>query len=157
MESPRAEVANSTHNESSVKPTDLMPWGKHKGIALKDIPPDYGLWLLKQADFEARNPGLAAFFKDGSDVSQPAPAPAKAVAPPQAVSALEAELLGMSPNGFRAWWAGAYGTRLRADEITYIPHLRVAIAAWEAAANTFYPELQRLQTELLKHKPVEQF
>jgi hypothetical protein len=26
-----------------------MPWGKHKGAQLKDIPADYFLWLMEQS------------------------------------------------------------------------------------------------------------
>lgn len=26
-----------------------MPWGEHKGIPMEDVPPDYLLWLFRQA------------------------------------------------------------------------------------------------------------
>lgn len=29
---------------------DTMPWGKHKGTPLKDVPKDYLLWVLREAD-----------------------------------------------------------------------------------------------------------
>jgi len=31
---------------------DTMPFGKHKGIAIKDLPDDYREWLLKQSDID---------------------------------------------------------------------------------------------------------
>ena len=31
-------------------PITKMPWGKHKGKALKDIPPDYVTWMLTKAE-----------------------------------------------------------------------------------------------------------
>ena len=31
---------------------DIMPFGKHKGTAIKDLPKDYKDWLLKQPDVD---------------------------------------------------------------------------------------------------------
>ena len=31
---------------------DIMPFGKHKGIAIKDLPQDYKEWFLKQGDID---------------------------------------------------------------------------------------------------------
>lgn len=28
----------------------IMPFGKHKGVAIKDVPADYKRWLMKQPD-----------------------------------------------------------------------------------------------------------
>jgi len=30
--------------------TDLMPWGKHKGIPMSDVPADYLHWIWTQND-----------------------------------------------------------------------------------------------------------
>lgn len=30
----------------TMKDTDLMPWGKHKGTPIGDVPADYLIWLL---------------------------------------------------------------------------------------------------------------
>ncbi len=38
-------------SEKSRIPT-VMPFGKHKGMALKDVPSDYKRWLLKQPDVD---------------------------------------------------------------------------------------------------------
>lgn len=36
-----------------------MPWGKHKGEELDDIPTGYLTWLLSQTDIDNTNPELA--------------------------------------------------------------------------------------------------
>ena len=38
-------------SEHARKPT-VMRFGKHKGVAIKDLPADYVDWLLKQADLD---------------------------------------------------------------------------------------------------------
>lgn len=38
-------------SEAARVPT-IMPFGKHKGMAIRDVPPDYKRWLLCQADID---------------------------------------------------------------------------------------------------------
>ena len=40
-----------------------MPFGKHKGAPLKDVPADYLLWLADQDGFAERNPELSAYVE----------------------------------------------------------------------------------------------
>lgn len=37
-----------------------MPWGKHAGQQLEDIPSHYLQWLLSDTDVDKTNPALAA-------------------------------------------------------------------------------------------------
>jgi hypothetical protein len=37
-----------------------MPWGKHRGLALEQLPLDYLLWLLRLEDLHERWPDLHA-------------------------------------------------------------------------------------------------
>lgn len=49
-----------------------MPWGKHKGTPLKDVPRDYLLWVLREADKAA--PELKAEIQqvlDADDSNRP--------------------------------------------------------------------------------------
>jgi len=45
----------------------LMPWGKHKGSKLVDIPPAYLLWLFEQTWIKDY-PGLHAYLKKNEDL-----------------------------------------------------------------------------------------
>lgn len=36
--------------------TDLMPFGKHKGTELKNVPADYLLWLRDESGIALRSP-----------------------------------------------------------------------------------------------------
>ena len=48
----------------SARIPSVMPFGKHKGIAIKDIPADYKQWLLKQPDVD---PYLASALRGGKE------------------------------------------------------------------------------------------
>ncbi len=43
-----------------------MPWGKNKGTPLKDIPPDYFIWLKEQS-WLPQWPQLAAYIEKNAD------------------------------------------------------------------------------------------
>ena len=45
--------------------TDLMPFGKHKGTPLKDVPKDYFSWLKSQ-DWLGKWPRLAAYIDEAA-------------------------------------------------------------------------------------------
>lgn len=130
-----------------MKPTDLMPFGKHKGIPLKDVPKDYISWLIVQEGFKDRSPALYAFFARGEDIPDP-----KAVATDKALStellAIKNDLLNSAPEGFKAWWQQAYGRLDTEGPNTLIPYLRVAIEAWRGCATIFYDRELALRREL---------
>lgn len=44
----------------------LMPWGKHKGAMLKDIPAEYLLWYFEQS-WASDWPGFYAYVKNRED------------------------------------------------------------------------------------------
>lgn len=46
----------------------LMPWGDHKGTALKDVPAIYKAWLLSQKHWIQDWPGLASYLRKHHDV-----------------------------------------------------------------------------------------
>lgn len=54
-----------------------MPWGKHKGEPLEDVPSHYLTWLLSETDVDKTNPGLAQEaqnqldMRDGRGVARP--------------------------------------------------------------------------------------
>lgn len=106
--------------------SDKMPFGKHKGLTLAEVPKEYAEWLCKQDGFKEKNPQLYAYFTNGESASST-----------EAERALVAEgerLLTSMPVPFQMWWDSAYGIRLRNQgPAHYIPYLRVAIAAWTAA------------------------
>lgn len=104
---------------------DAMPFGKHKGKPLSDVPRSYFAWFFDQPDTKTKFADLYHWFVNGD-------ASASAIEK----SNLDAEaalLLGVTTR-FREWWSRAYGERLRkSGELNYIPYLRVAIEAWAAA------------------------
>lgn len=61
----------ATASGTTAGPDMLMPWGKHKGVALKDIPRDYLKWILRSAD--VATPGLKDAVR--AVLGQQAPAP----------------------------------------------------------------------------------
>lgn len=52
--------------------TDEMPFGKHSGMQLKDVPANYLLWLADQEDFAEKNgnglSGLSKYIEDRREV-----------------------------------------------------------------------------------------
>ena len=36
-------------NKKPLTDSDLMPWGKHKGTPMSDVPAGYLAWLLEQS------------------------------------------------------------------------------------------------------------
>lgn len=40
-----------TQPEQSTAPSDIMPFGKHKGLALKEVPVDYLEWAVRESKF----------------------------------------------------------------------------------------------------------
>jgi len=109
--------------------SDPMPFGKHKGLPLKDVPKDYIDWLKGQEWFADKWKDLAAFFS-GTVTT-------KDIADTKVVDAA-IDLVKDAPTDFITWWDKAYGTRLRLEgRDLYIPYLRVALGAWKACATTF--------------------
>lgn len=45
-----------------------MPFGKHKGLALKDVPGGFLLWLDSKEGFREKNPGLADYIDANRDL-----------------------------------------------------------------------------------------
>jgi len=45
----------------------VMPWGKHKGMKMSEIPPGYLLWLYEQPWIKDW-PGLHAYLKKNEDL-----------------------------------------------------------------------------------------
>jgi len=54
-----------------------MPWGKHKGEEMDDLPASYLEWLLSETDVDKTNPRLAQEaqnqldMRDGKGVARP--------------------------------------------------------------------------------------
>ena len=46
--------------------SDLMPWGPHKGKAMKDVPVEHLLWCLNQA-WIAEWPPIYAYLKQNEE------------------------------------------------------------------------------------------
>ena len=44
--------------------TTIMPWGLHKGAAMRDVPAEHLLWLSNQDWTETAYPGLHAYLKE---------------------------------------------------------------------------------------------
>lgn len=111
---------------------DLMTFGKHKGRPLSEVKGEKGYvaWLVEQVWMkEPRYKDLYDYFTEGVSVS----------ATPKEIQniEIEGELMRNMDAEFKAWWAKAYGEKLRKQgEMVYIPYLRVAIHAWEAALET---------------------
>lgn len=42
-----------------------MPFGKHKGVALGEVPASYLLWLGDQPDMRSKHPELYAYVDSG--------------------------------------------------------------------------------------------
>lgn len=61
-----------------------MPWGKHRGLSLDQVPPDYLLWLLTKPDLSPSLKPIIEQFLDvdqPDDDAQPSPAAASVVLP----------------------------------------------------------------------------
>lgn len=125
---------------------DIIWFGKYGKFKLGDAAwslervkrddPAYVAWLLGQPDFAQKNPALAEYFRTG-----------KEDATPKEVENNDTGelLLGSMNDRFRAWWARAYGDRLRTQgPMTYIPYLRVAIEAWKAGQLNMDPQVAAL-------------
>lgn len=150
-------------------PLDKLGFGKYRDFAIKDVPRDYWDWLIKQDGFKDKQPALFEWITTKNDAAlekyvAPTPRAATSTSPAVAteeVSKEEQTLIGMSPRGFKEWWSGAYGSRLRSQgELLYIPYMRVAINAWTASADLLYTDMQKLKQEVLdlrKNEPPEQF
>lgn len=133
-----------------MKPTDLMPFGKHKGIPLKDVPKDYAAWLITQEGFKDKSPALYAFFTTGEDLVDP-----KVQKHNQETLDQRALILGMAPPEFKEWWERAYGKRLLdAGEWNYIPYLRVALAAWDECSALYRVKMPPPQEVAQPAQPV---
>lgn len=54
--------------------TDIMPFGKHKGLRLEQVPPDYLLWLWDNGVWAQRDHVLHSYIRDSmSALEQDAP------------------------------------------------------------------------------------
>jgi hypothetical protein len=113
---------------------DLMPFGKHKGLPLEQVPRSYAKWLCDQDGFAEKNPALYAYFTQGE----------AAVAAPKelATNSQEDAIFKTFPPAFKQWWDKQYGNRLRGSD-HYIPHLLVASAAWAGCAKWMNDEAER--------------
>ena len=124
---------------------DPMPFGKHKGMPIKDVPQEYKDWLLKQEGFEKNHAELCAVFKGQ---------------PPSAketqVDAEEDLILTTAPQEFQDWWWAQHGKNLRKHNSDhYIAHLRIALGAWRAGvAYQIFATAQAEQVTKPKLKPV---
>jgi len=99
-----------------------MPFGKHKGKPMGEVPKDYLQWLLKQDGFTEKNKEMAKYINGEPDAATP-----KELENIQVAS----QLLLKAPVEFSNWWSVAYGERLRKQgELMYVPYLRVALEAW---------------------------
>lgn len=101
---------------------DLMPFGKHKGKPMGEVPKDYLAWLLKQDGFTEKNKEMAAYIRGD-----------KSAATEKELDNIkvEDEIMKSAPPAFKNFWAVAYGDRLRKQgELLYIPYLRVALESW---------------------------
>lgn len=45
----------------------VMPFGKHKGVKMKDLPGNYLLWCFDQADLLDNHKGLAIYIDNNLD------------------------------------------------------------------------------------------
>lgn len=150
--------------------SDKLGFGKYRESSIKDVPLDYWQWLIKQDGFKDKQPALfewittkneAALLKYTAPQPRPATSTSPAVATEQ-VSQDEQYLIGQSPQGFKSWWASAYGARLRSQgELHYIPYMRVALAAWAAGCETLYIDMQKMRQRIVDlenaGKPTEDF
>lgn len=128
---------------------DLMPFGKHKGMPMGEVPKSYLAWLIQQEGFADKNKTMAAYIRGEKTASTKTE---------REVVDLEAKVLADAPPAFKIWWGIAYGERLRKQgEMLYIPHLRVALEAWQHATSvqiTQHNQQQRTAAGKL-HQPTE--
>jgi hypothetical protein len=116
---------------------DLMPFGKHKGKPMSEVPKDYLAWLLKQDGFVDKNKEMAAYIRGE-----------KAAATEKELDniKIEDELMKNAPPAFKIWWSVAYGDRLRKQgEIVYIPYLRVALETWRHCEGIYLTKIKDMQ------------
>jgi Putative quorum-sensing-regulated virulence factor len=106
---------------------DPMPFGKHKGLSMKDVPRAYLDWLVKQEGFADKNKAMAAYIR--GEKTEPSKE--------QVVNEdVGKKILDSAPPAFRTWWEVAYGTRCKNEAgVHYIGFLRVALEAWNFATN----------------------
>jgi len=129
---------------------DLMPFGKHKGKPMGEVPKDYLKWLLGQDGFADKNKEMAAYIRGE-----------KSAATEKELDNIkvETELLKDAPPAFKNWWTIAYGDRLRKQgELLYIPYLRVALEAWKQCEGIYLSKIQEIylkQTTVNKPKIVD--
>ena len=110
---------------------DPFPFGKHKGVALEDVDSSYIAWLETQDWWTAPTSRWAPYrrYLAASQVGEE-----DELSTPIELEniSVEKSLLADASEEFKAFWARAYGERLRRDgEILYIAHLRVALTAWK--------------------------
>lgn len=104
-----------------------MPFGKHKGVPLDQVPKTYLTWLFDQDGAEEKYPDLFDWFCNGN-------AAACATIKEVNLDHEEEQIFLSMPTPFRAWWNKQYGTNLRKVGSDFLlPYLRVATSAWQAA------------------------
>ena len=54
-------------NEAYITDETLMPFGKHKGKPMIEVPASYLDWLRDEEWLEERHPGIAEYIKDNED------------------------------------------------------------------------------------------
>lgn len=122
---------------------DIMPFGKHEGKRLGEIPRTYFVWLFDQDGTEEKFPELFDWFCDGDTKTGST----------QEIESnnIETTLLNSLPDCFSKWWFASYGDRLRSSGPDfYIPYLRVAVEAWTASSKILANET------LIKQSPAAQ-
>ena len=48
--------------------SDLMPFGKHKGKPMEEVPASYLLWLSDQGDFKQRNAEMSEYIESNREL-----------------------------------------------------------------------------------------
>lgn len=111
----------------------IMPFGKHKGKSLDQVPRTYFVWLFEQEGAIEKNGELYDWFTHG----QMQTAKVEEIN----LDIEEERILTSMPTPFRKWWQAQYGRNLRqAGSQFFLPYLRVATAAWTAASEQLAEE-----------------
>lgn len=107
---------------------DTLWFGKHKGRTLEEMlskEKGWCSWFLQETWTKDKYPDLYGFLESGGKSTTKKELDRDSI---------EEELMANAMSGFPEWWWAQYGKNLRAAKSDlYIPHLRIAKAAWEAA------------------------
>lgn len=104
-----------------------MPFGKFKGVPIKDVDESYLDWLVEQDWLKDKWPKLHKLLTVGEEESS-TPEERKVIAD-------EGPLLDPMPPAFKEFWKRCYGERMRVHgQVQYIAFLRVACTTWKECA-----------------------